>query len=75
MEIVDSLALAFERGDIRIIPDPVLLGELDSFGAERTPSGLIRYAARVGHDDTVMALAIVHHAALRPSNSAVGAFV
>ncbi len=75
MEIVDALALSFERGDIRIIPDPVLLGELDSFGAERLPSGLMRYAARIGHDDTVMALAIVHHAAQRPTNSAVGAFV
>jgi len=67
MEIIDSLALAFERGTIRIIPDPILLGELNAFGAERLPSGLLRYAARSGHDDCVMSLAIVHHGAGRPS--------
>lgn len=74
MEIVDALALSFERGDIRILDDPVLLGELESFAADRTPTGLMRYAARSGHDDCVMALAMVHHSAARPSNSAVGAF-
>lgn len=75
MAIVDALALSFERGDIKIIPDPVLLGELAAFGAERLQSGLLRYAARTGHDDTVMALAIVHHAATNVrTNSAVGAF-
>jgi len=75
MAIVDALALSFERGDIRIIPDPVLLGELAAFGAERLQSGLLRYSARTGHDDTVMALAIVHHAAtVTRTNSAVGAF-
>lgn len=75
MEIIDSLALSFERGDIRILNDPILIGELESFASDRTPSGLQRYAARVGHDDCVMALAIVHHHAARPSNSAVGAFL
>ncbi len=71
MEIIDSLALSFERGNIRIIPDPILLGELDAFGAERLPSGLLRYAARSGHDDCVMSLAIVHHGADRPSGAAL----
>lgn len=74
MEIVDSLALAFERMDIRILNDPILIGELESFASDRTPTGMQRYAARVGHDDCVMALAIVQHSARRPSNSAVGAF-
>lgn len=54
--LVDRLALAFETGTIRIIPDPVLLAELRAFVGERLPSGLMRYAARSGHDDTVMAL-------------------
>jgi hypothetical protein len=53
------LALAFERGDIRILNDPVLVSELVAFQAERLPSGLLRYGAPGGqHDDTVMALAL-----------------
>jgi len=56
---VEGLALAFERGDIRIIPDPELLAELQAFQAERLPSGLMRYCAPAGqHDDCVMALVI-----------------
>lgn len=58
-QIVDSLALAFERGDIRILPDPVLIGELQAFEMDRLPSGLIRYGAPNGqHDDCVMSLAL-----------------
>lgn len=56
---IDALALAFERGAIRIIPDPVLIGELQAYEAERLPSGMMRYGAPAGiHDDTVMALAL-----------------
>jgi hypothetical protein len=51
--------LALERSKVRILPDPVLLAELQSFQCERLPSGLIRYSASPGsHDDTVMALAL-----------------
>ena len=57
--LIDALALAFERGAIRILPDPVLIGELQAYEAERLPSGLMRYGAPQGmHDDTVMALAL-----------------
>lgn len=56
---IDALALAFERGDIRILSDPVLIGELQAYQAERLPSGMLRYGAPEGmHDDTVMALAL-----------------
>lgn len=56
---IDALALAFERGALRIIPDPTLIGELQAYEAERLPSGMIRYGAPAGmHDDTVMALAL-----------------
>jgi hypothetical protein len=56
---IESLALAFERGEIRILNDPVLVAELVSYQCERLPSGLLRYGAPSGqHDDTVMALAI-----------------
>jgi hypothetical protein len=58
-QVIDSLALAFEREDIRILNDPVMIGELVAYQAERLPSGLLRYGAPSGqHDDTVMALAI-----------------
>jgi hypothetical protein len=56
---IEALALAFERGDIRIPNDPALVSELVAYQAERLPSGLLRYGAPSGqHDDTVMALAM-----------------
>jgi hypothetical protein len=58
-EAIEALALAFERGEIKIPNDPVLIGELQAFEAKPLPSGLMRYGAPSGgHDDTVMALAI-----------------
>lgn len=59
---VDALALAFERGSLRIIPDPTLIAELQAYEAERLPSGMLRYGAPNGmHDDTVMALMLAWH--------------
>ena len=59
---VDALALAFERGSIRIIPDATLIAELQAYEAERLPSGMLRYGAPAGmHDDTVMALMLAWH--------------
>jgi hypothetical protein len=58
-QAIEALALAFEKRTIRILPDPVLLGELQSFAGEQLPGGMIRYSAPSGqHDDTVMALAL-----------------
>ena len=58
-EIIDALALAFERKIIRILPEPVLLSELEAFEMERLPSGLLRYAAAAGgHDDAVISCAL-----------------
>jgi hypothetical protein len=52
---VEALQLAFERGDIQIINDPVSVGELQAFEGNRLPSGLMRYSAPEGeHDDTVI---------------------
>lgn len=57
--IIEGLALAFERGEISILRDPVLSAELQSFSAEQLPSGMLRYAAPAGgHDDTVIATAL-----------------
>jgi hypothetical protein len=65
-QAIESLAMAFERGDIHIPNDPVLIGELLAYQAERLPSGLMRYGARGGqHDDTVMALAMAWSAVSR----------
>jgi hypothetical protein len=66
--IIDGLALAFERQQI-LIPDlPWLVAELEAFEGERLPSGLIRYGApEQMHDDGVMALAIAYASLGRPS--------
>lgn len=62
MRVIDALALAFERQEIRILPDPILIAELQSFEMERLSSGMLRYSAPDGlHDDTVMALALAWH--------------
>jgi len=59
---IEALAMAFERGDIAILPDPTLIGELQAYEQERLPSGLMRYGAPEGmHDDMVMSLMIVWH--------------
>lgn len=58
-EIVQALALAFERREIKIPDDRVLIAELEAFTSERLPSGKIRYSAPEGlHDDMVMSLAL-----------------
>ena len=65
--VIDALALAFERGDLRIPDDPVLVAELLAYDAERLPSGLLRYGAPAGmHDDCVIALALAWSGASAP---------
>jgi len=60
--IIQGLQSAFEHGDIQVINDPVLVGELLSFESKRSPSGSFQYSAPDGmHDDTVMSLAIAWH--------------
>ena len=62
--IIQNLQAAFERGEIGIINDPVLIGELLSFESKRSPSGSFQYSAPDGmHDDTCMSLAIAWDAA------------
>lgn len=57
--IIQNLQSAFENGQIRVLNEPVLIGELLSFEAKRNASGSFSYSAPNGmHDDTVMALAI-----------------
>ena len=59
---IDALSLAFERGDISVIDDEILIDELLSYEVRRLPSGNTTYGAPDGmHDDTVMSLAIAWH--------------
>lgn len=63
--IIDGLALAFERSQIRIIKNSALVTELQSYQAEQLPSGLIRYGAPSGlHDDCVMSLALAWYGSI-----------
>src|SRR5579859_272899 len=59
-QVIESLALAFERNEICILDDPVLVGELGAY--ERHASrltGRSQYGAPQGlHDDTVIMLAL-----------------
>ena len=58
-EVIQALVLAFERGEIGIPDDPVLVGELEAFEQHRLASGRYTYGAPSGmHDDTVIALAL-----------------
>ena len=65
---IEALALAFERRELRIPDDPVLINELLAFEGNRLPSGMVRYEAPSGgHDDFVMALALAWQAASMPT--------
>lgn len=57
--VIQGLQSAFEHGNISIINDPVLVGELLSFESKRNASGSFSYGAPDGmHDDCVMSLAL-----------------
>lgn len=59
---IEALALAFERSELKIIDDPVLLAELQAYEIDRLPSGMVRYSAPSGmHDDSVVATALAWH--------------
>ncbi len=68
-DVIVALQLAFERGEIGIPNDDVLITELQAFEATRLPSGRWRYAAPEGmHDDCVISLALAWEAANRSTN-------
>ena len=60
--LIESLALAIERGRLALLDDPALLAELAGYSLERLPGGGYRYSAPPGlHDDTVIATALAWH--------------
>jgi len=72
--IIEALSLAFERRQITIPDNAVLISELEAYESQILPSGLTRYSAPDGmHDDCVMSLALAWSGMGRAS-SAVGAF-
>ncbi len=74
--IVTNLQAAFEHGNLRILNDPVLIGELQAFEAKRNASGSFTYSAPQGlHDDCVMSLAIAWNCIGVPSGASLVDFV
>jgi len=66
--LIEALALALERGELAILPDPILLHELQLYSMERLSSGRFRYSAPSGeHDDTVIATALAWHGVMNGS--------
>lgn len=60
--LIESLVLAFDRGEIVALNDPVLKGELMAYERTVTATGRSQYSAPDGlHDDTVVALALAWH--------------
>jgi hypothetical protein len=57
--LIESLMMAFDKEQLRICDEPILLAELQSMQSTRLSGGGIRYAAPDGfHDDCVCALAL-----------------
>ena len=61
-EIIQSLALTFEKEEMTFIDDPVATRELEAYEAKRNDTtGRISYSAPEGfHDDTVIARALMN---------------
>ena len=72
---VESLSLAIEQGDLRLLDDKVLQMELAAFEATRTASDRpLRYRAPEGeHDDTVISLMLAWHGASIPKRRLLAA--
>ncbi|MBD3251443.1 hypothetical protein GF380_03235 [Candidatus Uhrbacteria bacterium] len=66
--LIESLVLAFERGEISIFDDPVLVSELEAYERKvNSVTGRSTYSAPDNlHDDTVMALALAWHGITMP---------
>jgi len=65
--LIESLALAIERAELKLLPNDILLDELRTFTVElNRNTGRPRYGALPGfHDDCVISLALAWHGAVR----------
>jgi hypothetical protein len=60
--LIQNLALAFERKELAILDNPILLGELGAYEYKVSATGRPQYSAPEGlHDDTVVGLALAWH--------------
>ncbi len=58
-QMIDALAVAFERGQITLLPDEELINEFEAFELSETQAGNVRFSApEGGWDDRVMACAL-----------------
>lgn len=66
--LIESLVLAFERGEIGIFDYPLLIGELEAYERQvNRITGRSQYSAPEGlHDDMVMSLALAWHGVQTP---------
>lgn len=65
--LIESLVLAFDRGEITALNEPALRYELMAYERKVSPTGRSQYSAPEGlHDDIVMALALAWHGAINP---------
>lgn len=62
--LIDAVAVALERGELALQPEPALLEELSAYRMTPLAGGGFKYSAPSGgHDDTVIALALAWHGA------------
>ena len=60
--LIESLVLAFDRGEIDVLDDPILKGELMAYERKVGSTGRSQYSAPAGmHDDWVIATALAWH--------------
>jgi hypothetical protein len=58
-QMIERLVAGFERGEITLLNDPVLINEFEAYTAEVSAGGTERFGAPAGgHDDCVMACAL-----------------
>lgn len=62
--LIEELSLAIEKGELKILNNPIMTGELLAYERQVSKSGRPSYNAPEGaHDDVVMALALAWNAA------------
>lgn len=62
--LIEELSLAIEKGDLKLLDDPIMTGELLAYERQASKTGRPTYNAPEGsHDDVVMALALAWNAA------------
>jgi hypothetical protein len=66
--LIESLVLAFDRGEITVLNDAILKGELMAYERKVSHTGRSQYSAPDGmHDDMVIALALMWYGCNQPA--------